>query len=184
MIDQSIFSKTEERMKKSIEAVQREFSAIRAGRATPSLLDRISVDCYGSAMPIKQIANISIPEARMIIIQPWDKTLIGNIEKAIQKSDLGINPANDGNVIRLVIPPLTEERRTELVKVVKKKAEEGKVSIRNIRREFMEELKAKEKENSEDEVKRAQDQGQKLTDKYTAELDRIATAKEKEIMEV
>jgi len=184
MIDQSIFSKTEEKMKKSIEAVQREFSIIRAGRATPSLLDRVSVDCYGSAMPLKQVANISIPEARMIIVQPWDKTLISNIEKAIQKSDLGINPSNDGNVIRLVIPPLTEERRMELVKVVKKKSEEGKVAVRNVRREFMEELKAHEKENSEDEVKRAQDQGQKLTDKYTAELDRIAAAKEKEIMEV
>ncbi|MFH1454478.1 MAG: ribosome recycling factor [Armatimonadota bacterium] len=184
MIDQKVFSSTEERMKKSIEAVQREFAGIRAGRANPALLDKISVECYGSTMPIKQVANVSIPEARMIIIQPWDKTIISDIEKAIQKSDLGINPSNDSNVIRLIIPSLTEERRLELVKVVKKKTEEGKVSIRNIRRDSMEELKAKEKESSEDEVKKAQDQIQKITDKYIAELDRICAAKEKEIMEV
>lgn len=184
MIDQSIFSRTEEKMKKSIEAVQREFGGIRAGRATPALLDKIQVECYGANMPIKQVANVSIPEARMIIIQPWDKTLISNIEKAVQKSDLGINPANDGNVIRLVVPALTEERRQELTKVVKKKVEEGKVSVRNIRRDAIEEIKAKEKESSEDEVKRAQEQIQKMTDKYIAELDRISAAKEKEIMEV
>lgn len=186
MIDQKIFSSLEERMKKAEEALRKDFLSIRTGRATPALLDRIMVESYGAQTPLKHVASISVPEPRLLVIQPWDKSLISAIEKAILKSDLGINPANDKNVIRLVIPPLTEERRKELVKVVKKKAEEGKVALRNIRRDVMEELKALEKSGtaSEDEVRRAQDQVQKVTDKFIKEFDDILSAKEKEIMEV
>lgn len=182
----ALFHQMEERMKRSIESVKREFHTIRTGRASTAILDKIVVEYYGTEVPLKQIASISTPDARMLLIQPFDKSAIGGIEKAIQKSDLGLNPAVDGAIIRLSIPPLTEERRKELVKVVKKKVEDGKVALRNIRRECNDELKAKEKSEKlpEDEVKRAQDSIQKITDRYIHELDEALAAKEKEILEV
>ena len=182
---QSVYSDTQSRMEKAVAALKRDLSTLRAGRATPSLLDRIAVDYYGSSMPINQLANISTPEPRLLVIQPWDKGAMAEIERAIMKSDLGLTPVNDGTVIRLAIPQLTEDRRKELVKVSKKKAEEGRVAIRNIRRDANEELKRKEKnEITEDELHKAQDDIQKLTDKYIAEADAVLAAKENEIMEV
>ncbi len=181
-----ILKDLEERMKKSVEVTQNEFAGMRAGRATPALLDKIQVNYYGTPTPINQLANVSVPEARLLVIQPWDKSVLPEIEKAIMKSDLGINPNNDGSVIRLAIPQLTEERRAELVKVVKKKAEEGKVAIRNLRRDGNDELKAAQKDGdiSEDDLKRGQESVQKLTDKYIKEIDTLTAAKEKEIMQV
>lgn len=186
MTTAALFHQMEERMKRSIESVKREFHTIRTGRASTAILDKIVVEYYGTEVPLKQIASISTPDARMLLIQPFDKSSIGGIEKAIQKSDLGLNPAVDGAIIRLSIPPLTEERRKELVKVVKKKVEDGKVALRNIRRECNDELKAKEKSEKlpEDEVKRAQDSIQKITDRYIHELDEALAVKEKEILEV
>ncbi|HEY3998139.1 MAG TPA: ribosome recycling factor [Candidatus Xenobia bacterium] len=186
MVEQTLFRDTEERMKKAMDVLKREMSTIRTGRAAPGLLDHIKVDAYGQAMPIKQCGNINVPEPRMIVIQPWDKGLLGAIEKAIQKSDLGINPTNDGVSVRLSFPPLTEERRKEIVKMMRKRGEEGKVTLRNLRRDAIEELRKEEKAGkaTEDEVKRAQDQIQKLTDKYTKEFDEVLAGKEKEILEV
>jgi ribosome recycling factor len=185
MLDDKISKDAEERMKKAVEALHREFSTIRTGRATPTLLEKITVEAYGSTMGLRDLANISVPEARMLVIHPYDKSIMGAIEKAIQKSELGIHPTNDGNVIRLIFPPLTEERRRDLVKVIRKKTEDGKVALRNIRRDAMEQLKALEKKGaSEDEVKRAQDGIQKLTDRFIKEFDDILAAKEKEIMEI
>lgn len=185
MIDM-IKQEAEEKMQKSIEALRRDFATIRTGKANPSLLDKVTVDYYGTPTPINQLANVSAPEARMLVVQPWDKSVVPNVEKAILKSDLGLNPSSDGTVIRLVLPQLTQEGRKELVKKVKKKAEEAKVAIRNIRRDANESLKTceKNKEISEDETKNAQDDIQKLTDKYIAELDSVLDNKEKEIMEV
>lgn len=182
----SLFHNMEDKMKKTLESVKKEFHTIRTGRASAAILDKIVVEYYGAEVPLKQIANISTPDARLLLIQAFDKSSISSIEKAIQKSDLGLNPAVDGAVIRLSIPALTEERRKELVKVVKKKAEEGKVAVRNIRREFNDELKALEKGEKlpEDEMKRAQDNIQKITDRYIKELDEALAGKEKEIMEV
>jgi len=176
----------ENNMKKTVEVVKREFASLRAGRATPALLDKIMVSYYGTMTPINQLANISVPEARLLVIQPWDKSVLPEIERAIMKSDLGINPTSDGTVIRLAIPQLTRERRAELVKVVKKKAEEGRVAIRNIRRDTNEAVKQQQKngEISEDELRRAQDDIQKLTDKYIKEIDSLAANKEQEIMQV
>ena len=176
----------ENHMKGTIEATKREFAAVRTGRASAGLLDRVMVEYYGTPTPLKQLANINVPEPRMIIVQPWDKSALSAIEKAIQKSDLGLNPVNDGGTIRLPIPQLTEERRKELVKVVKKEAEEKRVVIRNLRRDGNEKAKALEKAGniSEDEVKRALDDIQKLTDKYIHEIDKLLDLKEKEIMEV
>ena len=176
----------EERMNKTIGVLRSDFQTIRTGKASPSLLDRIQVDYYGSPTPINQLANISTPEARMLVIQPWDKSAISAIEKAILKSDLGITPTSDGIVIRLVLPQLTQENRKDLVKRVKKKGEEAKVSVRNIRRDGNDELKDKKKskEITEDESKGAQENIQKLTDKFIAEVDKLVDNKEKEIMEV
>ncbi|MBO8127587.1 MAG: ribosome recycling factor [Peptococcaceae bacterium] len=181
-----ILDTAEQSMKKSVSAVRKEFDSLRAGRATPALLDKITVDYYGVPTPINQLATISVPEPRLLLIQPWDKGSINDIEKAIQKSDLGITPANDGNVIRLTIPQLTQERRQELVKVIKKRAEEGRVAIRNIRRDANDQLKTQQKEGNitEDELRRYQDEVQKLTDKYIKEIDQLLDAKEKEIMEI
>ncbi|WP_031514401.1 ribosome recycling factor [Desulfofalx alkaliphila] len=181
-----IIKDAEERMKKSVEVTKSEFASMKAGRATPALLDKIQVDYYGTPTPINQMANISVPEARLLVIQPWDKTSIPDIEKAILKSDLGINPTNDGTVIRLAIPQLTEERRVELVKVIKKKAEEGRVAIRNVRREANDSMKSAQKEGiiTEDELKRGQDQVQKVTDKFIKDIDNLLATKEKEIMQV
>lgn len=177
---------TENRMKKTVTSLTENLQSIRAGRANTSLLDKINVDYYGQSTPINQVASVSAPEARLLVIQPWDVKIIPDIEKAIQKSDLGINPSNDGKLIRLVIPQLTEERRKDLVKVVGKYSEEGKVSIRNIRRDSMEEIKKaeKNKEISEDEKIMYEEDIQKLTDKYIKEIDKITEAKEKELMEI
>ncbi|NLW24722.1 MAG: ribosome recycling factor [Clostridia bacterium] len=181
-----ILTDAEGRMKKTIDVLKKDFAGMRAGRANPAILEKVQVDYYGTPTPVNQLANITAPEARLLVIQPWDKTAISAIEKAILKSDLGLNPSSDGTVIRISIPQLTQERRKELVKSVKKKAEEARVSIRNIRRDANDEIKSleKQKEISEDEAKKAQDDVQKITDKYIAEVDKITDNKEKEIMEV
>lgn len=181
-----IVGEAEERMKKAIEVLRKDFASLRAGRATPALLDKVLVDYYGVPTPINQMANVSVPEPRLLVIQPWDKNVISAIEKALMKSDLGITPNNDGTVIRLAIPQLNQERRNELVKVVKKKAEETRVAIRNVRRDANEHLKVfeKEKEISEDDNKRAQEEVQKLTDKLIKEVDQVVDHKEQEIREV
>lgn len=176
----------EDKMRKTVSSLQRELATIRAGRATPNLLDKIEVDYYGTSTPLNQLAGITVPEPRLIIIQPWDKSVMTEIERAILKSDLGLTPSNDGNVIRLSIPQLTEERRRELVKFVRKKAEEGRVAVRNLRRDANETLKSQEKsgEISEDERFLLQDKVQSLTDKYIKEIDNILQSKEKDIFEV
>nr|WP_092068265.1 ribosome recycling factor [Dendrosporobacter quercicolus]NSL47027.1 ribosome recycling factor [Dendrosporobacter quercicolus DSM 1736]SDL73170.1 ribosome recycling factor [Dendrosporobacter quercicolus] len=186
MTVKEIFSAQEEKMKKAIDALRRELASLRAGRATPALLDKISVDYYGSPTPVNQVANISVPEPRMITIQPWEKTMLAAIEKAILKSDLGLTPSSDGVIIRLSIPQLTQQRRTELAKVIHKKAEEARVAVRNIRRDANDSVKKLEKDKmiSEDETKKAQEDMQKLTDRYIKEIDMVMTTKEKEIMEV
>ncbi len=175
----------EDKMKKAIEFLEADYGSIRAGRANPHVLDKLRVNYYGTPTPIQQVGNVTVPEARIIQIAPWEKSLLREIEKAIQTSDLGINPTNDGNVIRLVFPELTEERRKDLVKEVKKKAEEGKVAVRNIRRDGNDALKKLGKtEISEDEIKQLEDQLQKLTDKYIKEIDALMETKSKEIMTV
>ncbi|MDD4048980.1 MAG: ribosome recycling factor [Clostridia bacterium] len=181
-----IIFETEEKMKKTIEAMKKELSTMRVGRANPSILEKIQVEYYGTMTPVNQVANISVPEPRLIIVQPWDKTLVAQVEKAILKSDLGLNPSNDGSIIRIAIPQLTQERRLELVKVAKKKAEDTRVNIRNIRRDANDNIEVIEKDKivSEDDAKKGQDDIQKLTDKYIKELDGVLNIKEKEIMEV
>ncbi|MBI5638961.1 MAG: ribosome recycling factor [Nitrospirae bacterium] len=178
--------KTNERMHGAIEALKKELGSIRTGRATLALLDGISVDYYGTITPIQQLASLSIPESRQIAIQPWEQRIIPEIEKAIMKSDLGLTPMNDGKMIRINIPVLTEERRKQLVKIVRKKAEEAKVAVRNIRRDANDEMKKLEKEKhlSEDDVKKEQEEIQKLTDSFIKKVDEIVEHKEKEIMEV
>jgi len=185
-IDSEIIKSTEEKMKKATANFKKDLATLRAGRANPALLEKIMVDYHGTPIPINQLGSITSPEPRLLLIQPWDVHAIGAIEKAIQKSDLGINPTNDGRVIRLVFPELTEERRKELVKTVHKKAEEIKVIIRNLRRDANDLIKSKEKakEISEDESKRMQENIQKITDNQIKEIDNIVKAKEKEIMEV
>ncbi len=181
-----IISAAEVNMKKTLDVVKREFSSLRAGRATPDLLSKVVVNYYGTPTPITQMANISAPEARLLIIQPWDKSTLPEIEKAIMKSDLGLSPSSDGTVVRLAIPQLTEERRKELVKVVKKKSEEGRVAIRNIRRDANDSLKDKEKKGElrEDELHRLQEEVQKLTDRIIKEIEQLTAKKEQEIMQV
>ena len=176
----------ETKMNKSLDALQNEYASIRAGRANPHVLDKLRADYYGTPTPIQQVGNVSVPEARMIVIQPWEKSLLKAIEKAILTSDLGINPTNDGSVIRLVFPELTEERRKELAKDVKKKGEATKVAIRNIRRDANDTFKKMEKgdEISEDDRKEAEEKIQKLTDKMIAEVDKAVENKTKEIMTV
>lgn len=176
----------EGRMQKSVDNLKEEYVTIRAGRANPHILDRLRVDYYGTPTPIQQVANVSVPEARMIQIQPWESSLIKEIEKAILCSDLGITPTNDGKCIRIVFPELTEERRKELVKDVKKKGENAKVAIRNIRRDANDTFKKESKVNevSEDELKQIEDKVQKLTDKYIAEVDKAIEEKSKEILTV
>ncbi len=180
-----VFQEMESNMEKAIAAYQKELSRLRSGRASPSLLEGIRVDYYGTPTPIQQTASITIPESRLILIQPWDKGTIDSIEKAIQKANLGLSPTNDGKVIRIAIPPLTEERRKELAKLVKKMGEECKISIRNIRREANESLKKleKKKELSEDELHRATNEVQKTTDQQIEKVDKIQEAKQKEILE-
>ncbi|MGK7962157.1 MAG: ribosome recycling factor [Crocosphaera sp.] len=173
-------------MQKSVESTQRSFNTIRTGRANPAILNRVTVDYYGTETPLNQLANITTPEATVIMIQPYDKGSMGQIEKAIQMSDVGLTPNNDGNVIRLNIPPLTEERRKELVKLASKMAEEGKVAIRNIRRDAIDDVRKQEKNSdiSEDESRGLQDDIQKVTDEFTKKIDELLTAKEKDIMTV
>ena len=181
-----LLNDSEQRMEKAIENLRREFASLRAGRANPSLLDKVMVDYYGVPTPINQTANISCPDPRMILIQPWDKSLIPAIEKAIMKADLGLNPNSDGMVLRINIPQLTEERRKELVKTAGKKSEEAKVAIRNIRRDVNDSIKAmeKNKEATEDEAKNGLDDAQKMTDKFIQKVDEMLKQKEKDIMEV
>ena len=174
----------DEKMQKTIDHLEAEYQGIRAGRANPHVLDRLRVDYYGTPTPIQQVGNVTIPEARMIQIAPWEKSLIKEIEKAILASDIGITPSNDGSVIRLVFPELTEERRKDLVKEVKKKAEECKVAVRNIRRDGNEAFKKIAKEISEDEVKQLEEELQKITDKYIKEVDKLTEAKSAEILTV
>ncbi len=181
-----LFRVTEEKMQKTVQGLVNEYGAIRAGRANPAVLDKVRVDYYGVETPVNQMAAVSVPDARTLAIQPWDKTTLKAIEKAIQVSDIGINPQNDGTVIRLVFPPLTEERRRELGKSVLKMGEEFKVSVRGIRRDSLEKLKAMKKNNeiTEDDQANGEKKMQTLTDKYCKEIDDLAAAKEKEIMEL
>jgi ribosome recycling factor len=181
-----IFDDAERRMKKAVEALKQDLAAIRTGRASSSLVERINVDYYGAPTPINQVCQISVPEARLIVIQPYERKMLTDIEKAIQRSDLGINPNNDGQVIRLNIPPLSEERRRDMVKTLHKKLDEHKVAIRNIRRDTQDKLqdREKKKEISEDELKRSKDRLQKLTDRYIDEMDKVGKSKEQEILEV
>ncbi len=183
---EAIKKSAEDRMKKAVKALEDEFKTIRTGRASAALFDNIRVEYYEQKVPLNQVATISVPEARLVIIQPWDRSVLPEIEKAIQKSELSVNPANDGKVIRISIPPLTEERRKELAKVAKGIAEKSRVTIRNIRRDTNEELKKMEKDSklSEDQAKRGIDDIQKLTDKYIEEINSVLGKKEKEIMEI
>ena len=180
------YTNLKERMEKSIGAFKEKLSEIRAGRANPAILNKVKIDYYGTPTPINQVAGVSVPEARLIVIQPWDVTVLKDIEKAILASDIGLNPNNDGKVIRLAFPGLTEERRKELAKEIRKIAEEAKVAIRAIRRDGIDEAKAKQKnsEITEDELKSAETEIQKITDKYIDEIDKILADKEKEIMSV
>lgn len=185
-MDKKLFNELEDRMKKVLANLKSEFATIRTGRASTALLDKVYVDYYGTPTPINQVASVSVPEPKMILIQPWELKMLQVIEKSILKSDLGLTPNNDGKVIRLILPELTAERRQELVKLAKKKTEDAKVSIRNIRREYNDTLKKmeKNKEISEDDLKRSQEEIQKITDKYIDETDKILANKEKDIMEV
>ncbi|MCQ2453273.1 MAG: ribosome recycling factor [Clostridia bacterium] len=181
-----LIENSKSRMVKTQDAFKRDMQSLRAGRANPQILDRVSVEYYGSMMPINQVGNISAPEPRMLVIAPWDQKAIPAIEKAIQKSDLGLNPSNDGHVVRLIVPELNEERRKELTKVVRKTAEESKVACRNIRRDAMEVIKKMKKDNelTEDEQHKAEDDLQKVTDNAIKEIDKLSAEKEKEIMAV
>lgn len=181
-----ILKETEDKMVKAVDVTRQEFIKIRTGKATTALLDGIKVDYYGSMVPLKQVANVGVSDVHTIIVQPWEKSMIPPIEKAILMANLGLNPINDGTIVRVPIPPLNEERRKELVKLVKKFAEDGKIAIRNVRRDAIEHLKKAEKQEhfSEDERKRGESEVQKLTDKYIKEIDNLVALKEKEIMEV
>jgi len=183
---QDVISSNEERMKKTVVSLKEGFASLRTGRASASLFDRIRVDAYGEKSPLNQVANISVPEARLIVIQPWDKGLIVEIEKAIRSSELSLNPSNDGKVIRISIPPLTEERRKDLVKLAKNQAEQSRVAVRNIRRDGNDELKKllKDTKITEDDETKGTDELQKLTDSYIGQINKVLEEKEKEIMEV
>ena len=182
----TVLLETEERMEKALVALDRDFAKLRTGRASTSLVDNIRVDYYGTPTPVSQLASVAVPDSRTITIQPWDRGAFGSVEKAILKSDLGLTPVNDGKIIRISIPPLTEDRRKELGKVSRKYGEEAKVAVRNVRREANDQLKKMEKDKaiSEDELKKATDDIQKLTDKFVAAVDAKCQAKEKEIMEI
>ena len=181
-----LIKNTEEKMKKSIDALEREYKSIRAGRANAAVLDRVTVDYYGVPTPVQQMAAVSVPEPRTLLITPWDKTTLKDIEKAILTSEIGINPQNDGTCIRLNFPPLTEERRKEIVKVIRKKGKDAKVAVRNQRRDALDKLKALKKANSitEDDESNGEKKIQNLTDKFCKEIDELAGIKEKEIMEI
>lgn len=183
---QGTISELEEKMNKTLEHMQEDFATIRAGRANPHVLDKVTVNYYGTQSPIQQVGNVSVPEARMIVIQPWDKSLLKEIEKAIQKSDIGINPTNDGSCIRMVFPELTEERRKDLVKDIRKKGEAAKVAVRNIRRDHVDIVKKMEKNGdiTEDDRKEGEEKIQKMTDKMVEKIDQTVEAKSKDIMTV
>ncbi|HEV2261265.1 MAG TPA: ribosome recycling factor [Candidatus Rubrimentiphilum sp.] len=180
------FKEADGKMHKCVEATRSEFASIRTGRATPALLDRLHVEAYGTAVPLKQVANVSAPDPRTLLIAAFDRNTVGDIRRAIEKSDLGLTPNVDGSAIRLSIPPLNEERRKELVKIVKKKGEDGKVAVRNVRHHAHDDLRTQLKDHqiTEDDNKRMQDQLQKMTDRYIKEIDQLVASKEKEIMEV
>ena len=182
----SVIKLMEEKMTKTISVLESDLGTLRAGRANPKMLDRVEVECYGSMCPVAQVANISIPEPRVIAITPWDKSTLKDIEKAILKSDLGMNPSNDGSIIRLIIPELTEETRKDLVKKVKKIGEDSKIAIRSIRRDANDKIKTMKKNNeiTEDDAKSGEDDVQKITDKFVKEIDKMIAAKEKEIMSI
>lgn len=181
---ETIINEAKNKMVQSVEVLKKEYATMRTSRATPALLSRIMVSQYGQEVPLQHVASVSAPDPKSLVIQPWDKTVLGDIEKAIQKSDLGLNPQNDGNLIRLPIPPLTEERRNDLVKNAKKKAEEFKVALRNVRRDANEDLKAREKKSeiTQDECKKALDRIQKLTDEHIDQIEKTFKAKENEIL--
>ncbi len=182
----SYFNEIDARMHKCVEATRGEFASIRTGRAAPALLDRLMIEAYGQSMPLRQVAGVSTPDSRTLLITAWDKALVAAIRKAVEKSDLGLTPNVDGTAIRLAIPPLNEERRRDLAKLVKKKAEDGRIAVRNVRHKAHDELKAQLKSHdiTEDDNKRMQESLQRLTDRYVKEIDGLVTAKEKEIMEV
>jgi len=186
MADNQSLTNADQKMRKTLEVIQRELVTIRTGRASPALIEHVKVDYSGSILPLNQLASISTPNASMLIVQPWDKTIMNVIEKAILKSDLGLTPINDGRMIRINIPQLSEERRQELLKVVRRRIEEGKIAVRNIRRDALEELKTQEKDKkiSQDELKQLQTQLQKLTDAFTVRIEQAGKDKEKEVMEV
>ena len=179
-----LLSEGEQKMGMAVDHVAVEFSTVRTGRANPQLLQRITVDYYGSQTPLQQLASISVPEARMLVVQPFDKTTVSDIERAIQLADLGLNPSNDGSVIRIAFPPLTEERRKELIRVVRHMAEEGRVSVRNVRRQAKSDMEALHGEISDDDIYRGEDELQKLTDRYVDKIDRLIANKEEELIEV
>jgi ribosome recycling factor len=181
-----VLTEVERKMNRAMEALGRELSTLRTGRATPSLIENVSVDYYGSPTPLKQIASISAPDARAIMVQPWDKQALRDIERSLMKSEMGFNPSNDGNMITVPIPPLNQERRQELVRLLKRKIEEGKVSVRNVRRDGLESLRKLERDKaiSQDHNRRSQDQLQKTTDSFIKNIDQVSTAKEAEIMQV
>lgn len=183
---EEILQQLEDKMKKTVDVMAKDLTTLRAGRATPALLDKISIDYYGTPTPISQVATISVPEARLLVIQPWERNLVPQIEKAVLRSDLGVTPSSDGYLIRINIPSLTQEKRKDLVKVIQKKAEEVRVVVRNLRRDGNEQVKAAEKKGdiSEDEAKRGLDEIQKKTDKHIKQLDQVAEDKQQEIMEL
>jgi ribosome recycling factor len=182
----SSLQKARQRMDGAIEAVRREFAGVRTGKASPALLDSVRVEAYGSVVPINQVGTVSAPEPRMLIVQPWDKSLLKAIEKGLRESDLGLNPSNDGSIVRIPIPALTEERRKEYVRLLHKLAEEGRVAVRNVRREANDEIKHRQKDEglSEDDIRREQGEVQKLTDQYIAKIEELLKHKEAEVMEV
>jgi ribosome recycling factor len=175
-----------EHMENAVESLRREFTSVRTGKATPALLDTVRVEAYGSHVPLNQVATVSAPEPRLLVVQPWDRSMLGPVEKAIQTSDLGLNPSNDGKIVRVPIPALTEERRKEYVRLLHKMAEEARVSIRHARKESNDQIKKRQKDGdlSEDEARREQDEVQKLTDRYIAQVDELLRHKEVEVMEV
>lgn len=179
-----LLSEAEHKMDQAVDHVATEFSTVRTGRANPQLLHRIHVEYYGSPTPLQQLASIAVPEPRLLVVQPFDKTTISDIERAIQQADLGLNPTNDGSVVRIAFPPLTEERRKELIKVVKNMAEEGRVSVRNVRRHGKSEMEALHGEISDDDIRRGEEELQKLTDRYVERIDEILGNKEEELLEV
>lgn len=181
-----VISNAQSRMNKAVEVMKKDLNALRTGRATPALLENIIVDYYGVPTPLNQIASISTPEARLIVVQPWDRQALREIEKSLQTSELGFNPSNDGSVVRVPVPPLSEERRRDLVRVLKRKIEDGKVAVRNVRRDALEQLRTMERNKviSQDENRRAQDRLQKTTDSVIAQIDQVSAAKEADIMQV